>query len=284
VSKKGLPVQMRMRHDSHFVDTLSEQFGASLGKFLSITDIETNPQQPRQTVGDLRELKASIESKGVLEPILVRPVEKGKFQIISGERRFRAAIEAGLAEIPCIVLDVPENEVLEIALIENLHRKDLTPFEEAEGYRALMDRFGYTHQKIADTVGRSRVTVTESLALLAIPEELRRQCRHADITSKTMLVEIARADGPERMKQIIEAIARGATRRTIRDEKREGREQDGGARRVRPFRLVYAPKDSQFRLNLAFRRSRVGREDVVSALRKLIEEIQSGRLELKGKG
>src|SRR5690242_4237039 len=96
VSKRGLPLQAKMRHDAHFVEALAERFGATVGKFLPISEIETNPDQPRRNVGDLSELRASIESKGILEPILVRPTERGRYQIISGERRFRAALEAGL--------------------------------------------------------------------------------------------------------------------------------------------------------------------------------------------
>jgi ParB family chromosome partitioning protein len=171
--RRGLPTQSRMRHDSHFVDSLSERFGASLGRLVAIDEIETNPEQPRRSVGDLSELARSIESKGVLEPILVRPLPDGRFRIIAGERRFRAALEAGLTEVPCIELDVPDNEVLEIALIENLHRRDLHPFEEATGYASLMERHGYTQQRVADTVGKSRVSITEALSLLDMPEDLR---------------------------------------------------------------------------------------------------------------
>src|SRR5439155_13307653 len=97
----------------------------------------------------------SIESKGVLEPLLVRPLPDGRFRIIAGERRFRAALEAGLAEVPCIELEVADSEVLEIALIENLHRKDLHPFEEAEGLAGLTERHGYTQQQVADAIGKS---------------------------------------------------------------------------------------------------------------------------------
>ncbi len=132
--RRGLPSESHMRHDSHFVDSLSERFGPSLGRQLPIEAIETNPDQPRRSVGDLAELRMSIESKGVLEPLLVQPQPDGRFRIIAGERRFRAALEAGLTEVPCIELDVPDNEVMEIALIENLHRRDLHPFEEAMGY------------------------------------------------------------------------------------------------------------------------------------------------------
>jgi len=170
-----------MRHDSHFVDSLSARFGGAVGRWVAIDEIETNPDQPRSNVGDLTELARSIEARGVLEPILVRPIAGGRYRIIAGERRFRAAMEAGLSEIPCIELDVPENEVLELALIENLHRKDLHPFEEAEGYAGLASRYGYTQQRIAESIGKSRVTVTEAMGLLEIPEDVREECRRADI-------------------------------------------------------------------------------------------------------
>ena len=280
MSKRGLPVQTRMRHDSHFVDSLAERFGVTLGKYLPITEIEPNPDQPRHNVGDLADLKASIESKGILEPILVRPLPSGKFRIISGERRFRAAIDAGLLEVPCIELDVPENEVIEIALIENLHRKDLTPFEEAEGYRALIEKHGYTHQRVAETVARSRVAVTESLSLLTIPSDLREACRRADIDSKSLLLEVARAGDPAKMKEMIAAIGAGATRQSLRQDKKEDREE---GRRHRPFQFRYAPKNSPFRLNLAFNRSRVAKDEVVEALKKIIEEIESGSVEIRKK-
>jgi len=282
VSKRGLPLQAKMRHDAHFVEALAERFGATVGKFLPISEIETNPDQPRRNVGDLSELRASIESKGILEPILVRPTERGRYQIISGERRFRAALEAGLAEVPAIEFDVPENEVLEIALIENLHRKDLTPFEEAEGFQSLIERHGYTHQRVAETVGKSRVGITESLSLLKIPEDLREQCRRADITSKSVLLEVARVSARPEMEALIAAIAAGATRESLRKEKKEA-EPEAAHGRARPFQFRYAPKNSPFRLSLAFNRSRVAKEDVVEALQKIIDEIQKGEVDLKPK-
>jgi len=283
VSKRGLPTQAKMRHDAHFVDALAERFGASLGKYLPVADIETNPDQPRRTVGDLSDLKASIESKGILEPILVRPTADGtKFQIISGERRFRAAIEAGLTEVPAIEFDVPENEVLEIALIENLHRKDLTAFEEAEGFQSLIDRHGYTHQHVSETLGKSRVAITESLSLLRIPEDLRDECRRADIQSKSLLLDVARAGNRDAMEKRVRAIVAGATREALRQQKKEDEGEDVHPR-ARPFQFRYAPKNSPFRLNLAFNRSRVGKEEVVEALQKIIEEIRKGEVELRKK-
>jgi ParB family chromosome partitioning protein len=262
------------------VDALAERFGASLGKYLPVSEIDPNPDQPRHAVGDLSDLKASIESKGVLEPILVRPTADGRFQIISGERRFRAAIEAGLVEIPAIEFDVPENEVLEIALIENLHRKDLTPFEEAEGFQSLIDRHGYTHQHVGETLGRSRVAVTECLSLLRIPQDLRDECRRADIQSKSLLLDVARAGEREAMEKKIRAIVAGATREALRHQKQE---EDDAPRRPRQFQFHYAPKNSPFRMNLAFNRSRVARDEVIEALQKVIEDLRKGEIELRKK-
>ena len=160
----GLPEAMRMRHDVHFVDQLGRPGGAPVGRLIPIEDIDPNPNQPRHTMGDLSELIASVREKGILEPILVRP-RGNRFQIIAGERRFRAAGEAQLSEIPCIVRETPDAEMMELALIENLQRKDLTPFEEAEALHSLADRCGYTHEDLAQRLGKSRTSITESLAL-----------------------------------------------------------------------------------------------------------------------
>ena len=138
--RRGLPETSRMRHDSHFVEQLVRADELPVGRRIPIHLIEANPDQPRSSMGDLAELTKSITDKGVLEPILVRPREDGRYTIISGERRFRASLDAGLTEIPCIEMEVSDSELLEIALIENLQRKDLSPFEEADGYRALQER------------------------------------------------------------------------------------------------------------------------------------------------
>ena len=107
-----------------------------------------NPDQPRRSFGDMADLVSSIKEKGVLEPVLVRPTGE-KYQIIAGERRFRASVEAGLSQIPCVEIDVDDRGVLEISLIENLQRRDLNPFEEAEGLEKLCEKFQYTHEDVA---------------------------------------------------------------------------------------------------------------------------------------
>ncbi len=265
-----------MRHDSHFVEALSTRFGASLGRWIPLDEIETNPDQPRTSVGDLSELARSIESKGVLEPLLVRPIGDGRYRIIAGERRFRAAMEAGLTEVPCIEFDVPENEVLELALIENLHRKDLHPFEEAQGYAGLADRHGYTQQRIADAVGKSRVSVTEALSLLDMPEEFRDQCRRADITARSVLLEIARLKDPDLMRKAIREAAAGSTRDDLRARKRE----EAGGRRPDRFSFVYKPKGGPFKLNLSFKKSRVEKNELIETLRQIIKQLETGEIKL----
>lgn len=265
-----------MRHDAHFVDSLSERFGAAVGRLIPIEEIEPNPGQPRSNMGDLSELTKSIESKGVLEPLLVRQLEDGRLQIIAGERRYRAAIAAGLSEIPCIELDVPENEVIEIALIENLHRKDLHPFEEAEGYASLQTRFAYTQQQVADAVGRKRVSVTEALSLLQIPGELRSECRRADIDARSVLLQVARLGDESKMRAAIERIIAGSTRDDLRREKRETK----AGKRAKRYTFVFKPRGGPFKLNLSFAKARVERQELIQSLREVLRQLESGDIKL----
>lgn len=142
---------------------------------LPIGSIEPNPHQPRTNFDEdtLAELTASVREVGVLQPVLVRPLaEAGRFQLIAGERRLRAAHRAGLDTIPAIVRDSDDLSVAEQALIENLHRQDLNPLDEAAGYRQLIDDFGLTHEEVARRVGKSRVTVTNVLRLLQLPPRI----------------------------------------------------------------------------------------------------------------
>jgi ParB family chromosome partitioning protein len=264
-----------MRHDSHFVEALSTRFGASLGRWIPLEEIETNPDQPRTNVGDLKELAKSIEAKGVLEPLLVRPMGDGRYRIIAGERRFRAAMEAGLNEVPCIEFDVPENEVIEIALIENLHRKDLHPFEEASGYAGLAMRHGYTQQQIADAVGKSRVSVTEAMSLLDIPDEVRDECRRADIHARSVLLEIAKLKDVDAMHAAVAAAASGSTRDDLRRKKGES-----AGRRPGRFSFIYKPRGGPFKLNLSFQKARVEKTELIDTLRQIIKQLEAGEIKL----
>jgi ParB family chromosome partitioning protein len=245
---------------------------------IALDKLDPNPDQPRVEIGDLEDLTASIREKGVLEPLLVKPSRLGgRWMIIAGERRWRAAREAGVREVPCIEMDVDDRAVAEIALIENMQRKDLTPWEEADGLRALCERFGYTHEEVARKVGKSRSTVTEALSISTLPEDVRDRCRRADINAKTLLLEIVRQPDEASMRQITEEIAlRGMTRDDARASRRA---QSGGGRNAmasasRPFTFRYAPPGKEFRLELRFRRSEVDRQQIAAALREAAEKLE----------
>lgn len=266
--KRGLPSNLKMRHDVHFVEELSSRTGAPVGRMLPIDRLEPNPQQPRIEIGDLTELADSIREKGVLEPILVRPSVNGRFMIISGERRYRASLLAGLKEVPCIEMDVDDRAVAEIALIENLQRKDLTPFEEAEGLQALVDRFGYTHEEIARKIGKARSSVTETLSLTGMPEEVKELCRRADITSKALLLQIVRQPSVEAMRELLERIVRqGLTRDDLRKASKPKARQ-------RPFQFKFQPPEKEFAIEIRFRRSQVEVEELCRALRTALEHLE----------
>ena len=192
MSKRGLPSDVKMRHDAHYVEEFTKLPSRSIGRIIPINQIEPNPEQPRIEIGDLTDLSNSIKEKGVLEPLLVKPKGDGTWMIIAGERRWRASNLAGLREVPCIELNIDEKSIAEIALIENLQRKDLSVWEEADGLAALSTRYGYTHEEIAQKIGKSRTTVTESFAIAGLPDSIREKCRQSDINAKSSLLEIAR--------------------------------------------------------------------------------------------
>jgi ParB family transcriptional regulator, chromosome partitioning protein len=286
--RRGLPETSRMRHDSHFVDQLVRADELPVGRRIAIHLIETNPDQPRSVMGDLSELTKSIVDKGVLEPILVRPRGDGRFTIISGERRFRASLEAGLSEIPCIEMDVPDNELLEIALIENLQRKDLSPFEEAEGYKALQERHGYTHEQIADAVGKSRVTITEALSISRLPDRVQAECRRADIGSRSFLLELGRLKDEDLMLAAIASMANGETlgRDVLREAKKDARRGTtpklGGLRRA--YTLDFAPEDKRYKVSLVLKGRIHKKDEILEAVRDLARRIEAGDIDLETQG
>src|SRR5438552_14682952 len=158
-----------MRHDEHYVEALATSAGTPIGRLVPIDQIDPNPNQPRQVMGDLSELIASIAEKGIVQPLVVR--QRGdRFQIVAGERRYQAAVQVGLRDLPVVIRDADETEMLELALIENLQRKDLTPFEESEALHGLAERCGYTHEDLARRLGKSRPCVNAALVHHAMPD------------------------------------------------------------------------------------------------------------------
>jgi ParB family transcriptional regulator, chromosome partitioning protein len=275
VSKRaGLPETIKFRNDVHFVDELGTRRGAAIGRMLSIEEIEPNPNQPRQQMGDLAELTASIREKGILEPLIVR--RHGEhFQIVSGERRYQAALQAGLVEVPCVERDVDDKETIEIALVENIQRKDLTPFEEAEAFAQLVRDHDYTHDGLARKIGKSRTSVTETLSLNSLPDDIKNLCRLADISSKSLLLHIVRQETPEKMAALVEKVSR---EQLNRDQTRQlARKPQRG--RPRSFVFKYGSRKNPFRLQMTFKRSQVNRLEIIAALRGLISELERGPTE-----
>jgi ParB family chromosome partitioning protein len=260
-----------MRHDEHYVEALSSSAGQPIGRMIPIEQIDPNPDQPRQAMGDLTELMASITEKGIIEPLIVR--QRGqRFQIVAGERRYQAAVQVGLVEIPVVIRDVDDQEVIELALIENLQRKDLTAFEEAEALHSLAERGSLTHEQLAKKLGKSRTAITESLAIHDIPADIKQLCRLADISSKSLLLQIVRQHDPEKMSALVERITRdgGATREQLRSEKAKPRPG-----RPRHYVFAYRPKTKHFDLKLKFRKTDVERDEVIAALEAILADLRT---------
>jgi ParB family transcriptional regulator, chromosome partitioning protein len=267
VNKRGLPEAIRMKHDLHYVEELFHDESGIVGRYLPIDTIEPNPDQPRHVIGDLTELVASIREKGVLEPLLVRRYGDG-YQIIAGERRWRACKEIGLSVVPCIEKDVDDRETLEIALIENLQRKDLTSFEEAEGLQSLVERFNYTHGQIAQVIGKSRTSVTETLSLNQMPPEIRDACRHADISSKSILLQIVRQPDFDGMRRLVERISKeNLTREQVREE-------SASSKKGKPKPFVYHANSENYKLNIYFNKSNVTQEEIKRALQDTLDNLK----------
>ena len=150
---------------------------------LPVDLIRRGKHQPRRIVEEaaLEELAHSVRARGIVQPIVVRPSAAGSFEIVAGERRWRAAQMAGLDEVPVVVRDCSDREAAAVALIENIQREDLNPIEEAQGYRSLADEFGLTHQELADTVGRSRSAVSNALRLLDLNEDVRAMVERGEL-------------------------------------------------------------------------------------------------------
>jgi len=277
-----------MRHDSHYVEDLAKT-NRSVGRRIPIHLIEPNPEQPRIEIGDLTELSGSIKEKGVLEPILVKPDSTtGKWMIIAGERRWRAANLAGLTEMPCVELDIDEKDVAEIALIENLQRKDLTVWEEVDGYAYLIEKFDYTHEEIAKKIGKSRTTITESLTVAGLPEDIRLKCRTLDLTSKSALLEVARQFDENAMHEFLDNFkSHSANKRgTVRPNAQNGKKSKQASQETHKITsdsktsgsnvFTFASGDNSFNLEINFfSEERYNTNNILAALREAYNKIKS---------
>ncbi len=270
--KTGLPDSMKMRHDTHFVELITSRVTGPRVRMVPIEFIDPNPRQARSELGDIQELMLSIKEKGVLEPILVRP-KAGRYEIIAGERRYVASRKAGLTEMPCIEMNVEDNEAMEIALIENLQRKDLDVFEEADGLKALTDVYGYNHGEVAAKIGKARSTITEIINISKIPKEIRDLCKEYNIVSRSTLIEIAKQKSSDDMERLVEIIK-------IRDLRREdtrelSKDMKGSQRKHKYFIYNYRPeKKDAYRLRIEFRREKVSKDEIIEILKEVINKLK----------
>lgn len=194
-------------------NSVSEELSTST---LPINEIIPNKEQPRKTFDEaaLGELADSIAQHGVLQPLLVRPLTTGGYQLVAGERRWRASRIAGLKEVPVIVKELTDTEAMQLAIIENLQREDLNPIEEAEGLQALIDKCGFNQEEVAASVGKSRPAITNSLRLLKLPEEVRDMTRNGEISAGHARALLA-LDSPALMLEVAEQIV--SRKLTVRD-------------------------------------------------------------------
>lgn len=273
--KTGLPDNISMKHDFHFVELIAAKTSTPRIRLIPINKIDPNPHQPRSELGDLQELVASIKSKGILEPILVRP--KGdRFEIIAGERRYVAAMNAGLTEVPCIEMNVSDHEALEISLIENLQRKDLDVFEEADGLKTLVDLYGYSHQQLADKIGKARSTITEIINVSRIPFHLREICKRHGITSRSTLVEIAKLNKLEDMERLInQIIERGLKREDTRELSKQLK---GKIKKTKPFVFRFHSKEKNFLLKIEFKKEHVSKNELIEILEHIVSKLKAGEI------
>ncbi len=228
--------------DSLFMDNASEQEGGAVT--LKISELEPNREQPRKEfdAAALAELADSIAEVGIIQPLIVRPIASGGYQIVAGERRWRAAQSAGLTEVPVIIRELDDREVDEIALIENLQREDLSPIEEAEGYRHLMSEYSMTQEQVAQRVGKSRPSVSNSVRLLELPDEVLELLRSNKLTAGHVRPLLGLKD-EESMVRIADVAAKKKIsvremEKLIKKEKNEG---DEGS-----HHKAQSPRDSYF--------------------------------------
>jgi ParB family transcriptional regulator, chromosome partitioning protein len=202
---------------------------------VEITRINPDPNQPRKFFDEqaLEELAQSIRQKGVLQPVIIRRDETGNVHLVAGERRYRAAIMAGLERVPAVVT---KGNPLEIALIENLQRENLKPVEAAEALGRMMEEYAYTHEQLAFVIGKARSTITETLSLNKLPEEIKEQCRRADNYPRRLLVEIAKKKDAGEMLELFNQVRSDGLKS---DELRKITRKKANAHRRSPASLAF---------------------------------------------
>lgn len=269
--KTGLPDDITMRHDNHYVDLIEEKLYGPRIRMISINKIDPSPNQARTELGNIEELMASIKEKGILQPIIVRE-KNDRYEIIAGERRCVAAKNIGIKDIPCIEMNVSDNEAMELALIENLQRKDLGVFEEADGLNALADMYGYSHKQISEKIGKARSTITEIISISKIPKKIRNLCEEFSIKSRGTIIEIAKQENEDNMYRLITEVKKRELKRE--DTRDLSKMIKGKEKKIDKYVYKYEEKDKSFRLKIEFKQQSVTKDEIVQILEKLIKKLK----------
>jgi len=239
-----------------------------------VENIEPDPDQPRKNMGNVDELMASIQEHGIIQPIVVSPHGNEMFRIIAGERRFCAAKGLGLKTVPTIIRTVEEHRRLEVQLIENIHRQDLNPLEEAGAYRRLMDEFQLSQRQLATRLGKSPAAINETLRILSLPEEILESVRTSERLTRSVLLEIAKQDNEPARDALWQAALNGSL--TVKAARQHKALPDDPPphkpRTAIPFKTLQAT------VTVVFPHDDVSPADIVDALS---QALKAARLTLK---
>jgi ParB family chromosome partitioning protein len=244
--------------------------------YTRLDDIEVDPNQPRKDMGDLEGLQNSIQEHGILQPLVVSPLAEGRFRLIAGERRFTAARMLALATVPTIVRTVEDHQRLALQIIENLHRKDLNPLEEAQSYQRLIEEFGLTQDQVAQQVGKSKAAINQTLRILDLPANVKEDVQTSEHISKSVLLEIVKQPTQEQQVALWGQAKRGElTVKKARAQKVQNVKADVAEHRPGepppPPPFHYSIPVGEAIVTVVFERPSATLEDVVKALERALE-------------
>ena len=235
---------------------------------IPINQVRPDPDQPRKDIGDIEDLKVSIMEHGIIQPCIVSPLGYDRYQLIAGERRYTAAKAVGLATVPCIVRTVDEHRKLEIQLIENLHRKELSPVEEATTFRRLIDEFQLSQRQLGERLGKSAAGINQTLRILSLPTIILENVQTSEHLSRSVLLEIAKLESVEEQLYVYERAKRGAlTVKAARDRKFDvaERRQPVAKHRFKTSRTV---------VTVMFDTEYARPEEIMEALQEAVKQAQ----------
>lgn len=235
---------------------------------LPIEQVEPDPDQPRKVVGNIDDLKASISEHGILQPCIVSIVAEDRYRLIAGERRYTAAKAIGLKTIPCIVRTIEEHRRLEVQLIENIHRKELSPVEEATTYRRLMTEFKLSQRQLAERLGKSAAAINQAVRILSLPAAILEAANHNENLTRSVLLEIAKLETePEQVKLFERAKAGLLTVKAAREKK-------AGDEREPAIRFRYPITTANASVTVTFPQENATLEEIAEALSEAVKVVR----------